>query len=103
MTHPRSLRDDRPQPGSADDFIALCKAGSAIDDYITYEYTPEPPVAAGTAMLGRDEQTEPGSYVLRYTCSDETVAGESAPFEVYATACSSFRSMDYVEILTARG
>ena len=40
--------------------------------------------------------------MLRYTCDDDTVAGESAPFEIYERACHTFRSMDYVEVLTSR-
>ena len=55
------------QPGSENDCITLCEAGSAIDEYITYEYTPYPPVAVGTAMLARDEHTGHRRYVtLRY-------------------------------------
>ncbi|KAL1498782.1 hypothetical protein AB1Y20_014089 [Prymnesium parvum] len=81
------------------DFVALCKAGCVIDEYITYEYLAHPPAAVGTVMLARDEYTEPGSYVLRYTCGgDYSVAGESAPFQVLEEGCSTFRSMDYAEI-----
>ncbi|KAL1498810.1 hypothetical protein AB1Y20_014115 [Prymnesium parvum] len=87
------------QPAAEHDFVALCKAGCAIDEYITYEYLAHPPAAVGTVMLARDEYTEPGSYVLRYTCGgDYSVAGESAPFQVLEEGCSTFRSMDYAEI-----
>ncbi|KAL1503833.1 hypothetical protein AB1Y20_012299 [Prymnesium parvum] len=87
------------QPAAEHDFVALCKAGCAIDEYITYEYLAHPPAAVGTVMLARDEYTEPGSYVLRYTCGgDYSIAGESAPFQVLEEGCSTFRSMDYAEI-----
>ncbi|KAL1493536.1 hypothetical protein AB1Y20_017239 [Prymnesium parvum] len=87
------------QPAAEHDFVALCKAGCAIDEYITYEYLAHPPAAVGAVMLARDEYTEPGSYVLRYTCGgDYSVAGESAPFQVLEEGCSTFRSMDYAEI-----
>ncbi|KAL1498809.1 hypothetical protein AB1Y20_014114 [Prymnesium parvum] len=87
------------QPAAEHDFVALCKAGCAIDEYITYEYLAHPPAAVGTVMLARHEYTEPGSYVLRYTCGgDCSVAGESAPFQVLEEGCSTFRSMDYAEI-----
>ncbi|KAL1499046.1 hypothetical protein AB1Y20_013562 [Prymnesium parvum] len=91
------------QPAAEHDFVALCKAGCAIDEYITYEYLAHPPAAVGTVMLARDEYTEPGSYVLRYTCGGDysiagDVVGQSAPFQVLEEGCSTFRSMDYAEI-----